>query len=493
MNDSSREGTQDLAALEVGDVVAGKFRIERVLGRGGMGVVVQAMHLHLDQRVALKFLLPDALVHPETLARFSREARAAAKIKSEHVARVIDVGTLDGGSPYIVMEYLEGEDLSAHLRKSGPLSASQATGFVLQVCEALAEAHAAGIVHRDLKPANLFLARYPDGTPCVKILDFGISKISGGESGRDFDMTRPTAIMGSPFYMSPEQMRSTRSVDARADIWALGVILYELVSGRLPFDADTMPELCAKVLQESPAPLGNLAQSNYPTFEAVVLRCLEKDRGQRFQSIADLADALAPFAPHEAQRSLDLVARLSGAPSARSGANSKPAVSVAAGAVSADSATQTDFGRTARGHGSSRSLLVGLALLLGAGVGAGGWLLSRPTATTAASAAPTPSSRSVESATESQTVPAPAASTPSPPAQSPAATAAAPAAPVPAPPTSASTKPTPKLSAGSLQKSRPAATEAPAPATAPAAPSPTPAPTTPAATAHPPSALDGRL
>jgi serine/threonine-protein kinase len=500
LNDPSREGLQDIGNLQIGDVLAGKFRIERVLGRGGMGVVVQAMHLHLDQRVALKFLLPDALVQPETLARFSREARAAAKIKSEHVARVIDVGTLDGGSPYIVMEYLEGEDLCAHLRKSGPLSTSQATGFVLQACEALAEAHAAGIVHRDLKPANLFLARYPDGTPCVKLLDFGISKFSSGESGRDFDMTRPTALMGSPFYMSPEQMRSTRSVDARADIWALGVILYELVSGRLPFDADTMPELCAKVLQESPAALGNLAQSNYPTFEAVVLRCLEKDRGQRFQSIADLANALAPFAPHEAQRSLDLVARLSGAPSTRS---SKAPVSISAGAVSAESATQTDFGRTARRHGSSRPLLIGLALSLGAGVGTAGWLLSRPSTPTAASAAPPPTTRATESATESQTVRAPAALTPSPSAQTPpAATSAVPSTSASAPPTGASPKPAAKLVPETHQKARPIATQAPASAAAapaaaaPAAAAPaatTPTGATPAATVRPPSALDGRL
>jgi serine/threonine-protein kinase len=469
-------------ALKPGDVLAGKFRIERVLGRGGMGVVVQAMHLQLDQRVALKFLLPDALIHPETLARFSREARAAAKIRSEHVARVIDVGTLDSGSPYIVMEYLEGEDLSAHLRKNGPLSTSRATGFVLQACEALAEAHAAGIVHRDLKPANLFLARYPDGTPCVKILDFGISKISSGESGRDFDMTRTTAIMGSPFYMSPEQMKSTRSVDARADIWALGVILYELVSQRLPFDADTMPQLCALVLQEEPAPLGSFAQSGAPTFEAVVLRCLEKQPARRFQSIADLADALAPFAPHEAQRSLDLVARLSGAPSApRSGHSSNVAAPVVAGAVSAESATQTDFGRTARGHGGSRRLLIGVALALGGVLGGAGWLLSRPAATTAASAAPAPSAHTPASATEREIVPAPVPSAPT------VTTVVVPSASVPAPPTTASPKPAPALVSGSRQKARRPAPEAPAPAApAPAAPAP-------AAPARPPGALDGRL
>lgn len=468
--------------LKPGDVLAGKFRIERVLGRGGMGVVVQAMHLHLDQRVALKFLLPDALIHPETLARFSREARAAAKIKSEHVARVIDVGTLDNGSPYIVMEYLEGEDLSAHLRKSGPLSTSQATGFVLQACEALAEAHAAGIVHRDLKPANLFLARYPDGTPCVKILDFGISKISSGESGRDFDMTRTTAIMGSPFYMSPEQMKSTRSVDARADIWALGVILYELVSQRLPFDADTMPQLCALVLQEEPTPLSSFAQTGSPSFEAVVLRCLEKDRARRFQSIAELADALSPFAPPEARRSLDLVARLSGAPPApRSSGSSKVAVPVVAAAVSAESATQTDFGRTARGHGGSRMLLLGVALLLVGGVGAAGWLLSRPTATTAASATPAPSAHTQESASQREVAAAPAPSAPT------VVTAALPSALLPAPSATASPKPAQKVVSGSRQKAARPAAEVPAPAApAPAAPAP-------AAPARPPGALDGRL
>src|SRR5258706_8114481 len=180
-------GTRSMATAPVqeapvreGEVLAGKYRIERVLGLGGMGIVVAARHVQLDQHVALKFLLPEALANKDVVQRFAREARAVAKIRSEHVARVIDVGTLDTGSPYIVMEYLEGEDLSAHLRKRGTLSLTEATGFLLQACEALAEAHAAGVVHRDLKPANLFLARYPDGTPCAKILDFGISKIIRG-------------------------------------------------------------------------------------------------------------------------------------------------------------------------------------------------------------------------------------------------------------------------------------------------------------------------
>jgi eukaryotic-like serine/threonine-protein kinase len=487
VNDSSPQALH-LVPFSPGEVLGGKFRIERVLGHGGMGVVVQAMHLQLDQRVALKFLLPDALVHPETVARFAREARAAAKIRSEHVARVIDVGTLDTGSPYIVMEYLEGEDLAAHLRKRGTLGLSEATGFLLQACEALAEAHAAGVVHRDLKPANLFLARYPDGTPCLKILDFGISKIIGGAEGRELDMTRTTAIMGSPYYMSPEQMRSTRSVDARADIWALGVILYELVAGRVPFDADTMPQLCAQVLQDAPPPLGSFAQTGSPTFEAVVLRCLEKDPAQRFQSIAELASALSPFAPLEAQRSLDRVARLSGAPSApRSGGGAEIAAPMVAAASSNESLTQTDFGQTAQRQKSSRGVLLGgvAATLVAAGVGA--WLL-RPAAPRE-SAAPLPNGAASPSVGEGVSHAAPALALLS------AEPSALPVASTPLPAATAS--PAASLAPSSAAAVAKPAARLPAPSrrTAAASHAATPTPAAPAAATptHPPSALDGRL
>src|SRR5580693_7216018 len=169
---------------------------------------------------------------PEYVARFEREARTAVKIKSEHVARVIDVGQLESGSPYMVMEYLEGEDLQGWLEKQGRLPIERAVDFLLQACEAIAEAHAMGIVHRDLKPANLFCIRRPDGTLSIKVLDFGISKAAGASMG----MTSTQAVMGSPLYMSPEQMGSSKGVDARSDIWALGVILFELVTGRVPFD-----------------------------------------------------------------------------------------------------------------------------------------------------------------------------------------------------------------------------------------------------------------
>src|ERR1043166_4223000 len=211
----------------VGDVLAGKYKVTKILGIGGMGMVVAATHLELDQRVALKFMLPGAGDSPETELRFLREAKAAGRLNSDHVCRVMDVGRFDSGAPYIVMEYLQGESLAAMLRRHGPLRVSDAVDFILQAVEGLAEAHAHGIVHRDLKPDNLFLHRRNDGGTVLKVLDFGISKISlNGVSTRTGD------IMGSPAYMAPEQMESTRNVDARADVWSLGIVLYQMLAGR---------------------------------------------------------------------------------------------------------------------------------------------------------------------------------------------------------------------------------------------------------------------
>src|SRR5690606_21773595 len=200
------------SVLTPGTVLAGKFCIEQVLGQGGMGVVVAARHLQLDERVALKFLLPEALSNAEAVARFAREARAAVKIKSEHVARVTDVGTLETGSPYMVMEYLRGTDLGDLVHTQGPLPIADAVEYLLQACEAVAEAHALGIVHRVLKPSNLFLTRRADGSPSIKVLDFGISKVTTGADSQ-MNMTRTATVMGSPLYMSPEQMASARDVD----------------------------------------------------------------------------------------------------------------------------------------------------------------------------------------------------------------------------------------------------------------------------------------
>ena len=349
-----------------GQILAGKFRIERVLGQGGMGVVVAATHLQLEERVALKFLLPHALGNPEAVARFAREARAAVKIKSEHVARVSDVGTLESGSPYMVMEYLEGQDLADWVRHSGAMRVPDAIEFVLQASEAIAEAHALGIVHRDLKPANLFVTRRVDGSPCIKVLDFGISKLTVPGSASDMGMTRTTSVMGSPLYMSPEQMSSTRNVDARTDIWALGIILYEVLTGRVPFEAETMPQLCGMILQDPPRPLRELRQDVPDGLQWAVLRCLEKNRDARFASVAELASALAPFGPAGSQRSAERIARVLGAPGAISSAYGVPASSVSApGTV-----TDGNFG-TSQGTKKSRGVLfVGLPialLVLGAG------------------------------------------------------------------------------------------------------------------------------
>ncbi len=297
-----------------GEILAGKYRVEKVLGVGGMGVVVAATHLQLDQRVALKFLLPGAAREPEIVARFAREARAAAKIHSEHVARVIDVGTLaESGSPYMVMEFLEGSDLSQLLQKRGALPVAEAVGYLLQACEAIAEAHAAGIVHRDLKPANLFLATRPGRGDLIKVLDFGISKLTVGGRSEEVALTKTAAVMGSPLYMSPEQLISAKDVDARSDVWALGVILYELIAARPPFDGATVAELVTRILHAPHASLLEVRPDVPPTLDAAISRCLAKDPAQRFPNVSAFVHAIAAHTPSKiADVSLERISRLSG-------------------------------------------------------------------------------------------------------------------------------------------------------------------------------------
>jgi serine/threonine-protein kinase len=278
-----------------GDVVAGKYVVERVIGSGGMGVVVAARHVHLGERVALKFL------HTSTdesfVARFLREAQLAVRIKSEHVGRVLDVGTLDDGSPYMVMELLEGSDLDQLLRAHGPAGVDVTLDYVLQACEAVAEAHSLGIVHRDLKPANLFLTRRADGSPLVKVLDFGISKLLGEFRGpTDRSLTRADDMLGSPQYMAPEQVRDPRNVDARCDIFSLGSILYKMLTGQPAFEGANPATVLAMVLSEPPKPLREHRPEIPPTLEALVLACLEKDPAARVPSVEVLARGLVPFA-----------------------------------------------------------------------------------------------------------------------------------------------------------------------------------------------------
>ncbi len=289
-----------MAAVEVGQTLAGKLVIEGVLGQGGMGVVLVARHAILNERVAVKLLrpvdpsAPNAAPHdPTHVERLHREARAAARLKGIHVSRVMDVGTLDDGSPYIVMEYIDGATLAATVRERGPLPVEEVVDYVLQTCEGLAEAHVQGIVHRDLKPSNLMLTRGVDGSALVKILDFGIARASDGHQPT---LTGSSVMLGSPSYMSPEQIRDAHDVDVRTDLWSLGVTFYELLTQHLPFEAFTPAGLIARISVDPPVPPSAHVDGLPDGLEDVVLRCLEKSPDARFGSVAELAQALVPFA-----------------------------------------------------------------------------------------------------------------------------------------------------------------------------------------------------
>jgi serine/threonine-protein kinase len=255
-----------------------------------MGVVFAARQEELNRGVAIKFLLPSAVSSAEAVARFYREAQAAAALQSEHATHVYDVGHLDTGEPYFVMELLQGEDLDAMLERRGRLAPAEAVDIVAQACDAIAEAHSVGIVHRDLKPSNIFLAQRSGGAIMVKVLDFGISKATIG--GDATPLTASASLMGSPFYMSPEQVREARTVDGRTDIWSLGIVLYELLTGQAPFAADAFGEICAQILTMHPAN-PRLTRPEVPEhLDAAVMRCLRKDPAQRFATVGELAAAL---------------------------------------------------------------------------------------------------------------------------------------------------------------------------------------------------------
>lgn len=293
---------------ELGTVLGGKYRLERVLGMGGMGAVVLAEHEQLGERVAIKFLLGKASQDPDRVKRFSREAWAAAKIKSDHVVRVLDIAAMDDGTPYLVLEYLDGEDLELVLHNNGPVSVQVAVDYVLQAAEALAEAHRLGIIHRDLKPGNLHRSFRPDGAAWIKVLDFGISKFTRQEDS----ITKTSTLMGSPLYMAPEQLASAKHVDPRVDVWALAVILYELVSGELPFTGETLPQICTSVLHRDPIPITEHAPHAPSTFWTVLQHALEKLPDDRYDSLVPFARDLTRFGSESAKTSAAYIARVLG-------------------------------------------------------------------------------------------------------------------------------------------------------------------------------------
>jgi serine/threonine-protein kinase len=275
--------------VELGTILLEKYRVEEVLGTGGMGRVVRAAHLYLQQQFAIKVLLPHMAESAETVSRFLREAQSTSQLKSEHIARVFDVGKMPDGVPFMVMEYLQGNDLNQILRHHGPQRSQVVCDLMLQACEGMAEAHSLGIVHRDIKPSNFFITTRPDGTMLLKILDFGISKTPVGIT----ELTNNQTVIGTPTYMSPEQMKSGKIADQRSDIWSMGIVMYQMLVGRPPFVGESYPELVIKVGGESPPPIGLPLPAG---LEDVILRCLQKNPQLRQQNVGELARMLAPYA-----------------------------------------------------------------------------------------------------------------------------------------------------------------------------------------------------
>lgn len=324
---SSRESNAHPAAtppppLQTGDLLDGRYRVGPRLGGGGMASVFSATHVALDRPVAVKVVAPLVRDLPGVATRFQREAHAATRLKSEHVVRVFDVGTAPDGAPYMVMELLEGADLAELLERGDAPTPEEAVDLVLQACEALAEVHGLGIVHRDLKPANLFVTRGPDGRTCIKLIDFGISRLdaraehdAGGgalaaQANEAAAWAAPEMVMGSPRYMAPEQMESAAAADTRADIWGLGAILYELLVGRPPFDGDSLLDIYAAAVRASPPRPSSLVPGLPRALDDVVLSCLRVEAEERHADVAALARALAPFGTEGAAARAEAVARV---------------------------------------------------------------------------------------------------------------------------------------------------------------------------------------
>lgn len=280
-----------------GDVIDDKFRIVRTIGRGGMGVVHEVTYLEHKKNFALKTLIPEAASNAAVASRFLRESRAAAKLRSRHICHIADTGKFTDGNKYLLMELLDGKSVAQLLKEDGPFEPARAAEILVEACDAIAEAHSLGIIHRDLKPEHLFIAKQSDGTYMVKVVDFGISKMERGS----FE-TAASDVIGTPSYMSPEQLTSSRDVDARSDVWSLGVCLFELLTGELPWQAANSLVLATKIMTEPPRSAHSLRPELKPGLVEVIERALRRDQAKRFQSAKEFAEALAPFAPRRKNR-----------------------------------------------------------------------------------------------------------------------------------------------------------------------------------------------
>ena len=283
--------------LQTGQIIEGKYSILRLLGEGGMGSVYEGENVRIHRKVAIKVLHAGIAENVDAVARFEREAQAAGRIGSDHIVQVLDLGNLPGGDRFMVMEYLEGQSLSQRIQSRGRLTPEQAIPLMTQLLEGLGAAHRAGIIHRDLKPDNIYLVPHKKGHgDFVKILDFGISKfnkVSGeGGAGSNMSMTRTGAVMGTPYYMSPEQAKGSRDMDHRSDLYSAGVILYEAITGRVPFNAETFNELIFKIVLEIPAPPEQHVPGLDPAFSALIRQAMAREQSARFQTAQEFAEAL---------------------------------------------------------------------------------------------------------------------------------------------------------------------------------------------------------
>lgn len=320
----------EVSSVRAGDLLQDRYRVDRVIARGGFGVVLRAHDVVLGRLVAIKVLRPRLASDPTARARFVREARAAVRLRGEHVAWVHDVGELPTGQQFIVIEYLHGEDLGAIIRRRGGLPVEEAVEYVLHACEALAEAHAHGIIHRDLKPANLFVTQRPDGSACAKVVDFGLAKtvVDHTTGGDDSPPLTLEGRIGTPRNMAPEQIDASTSVDARTDVWGLGTILYELLTAKAPFGAARVEEVFAQILHQQPARLSMGSHPVPAALERIILRCLDKDPGVRYQTVAALATELTRFAPRRAWICAERAERILGAEPGAASSPNEPRVTV---------------------------------------------------------------------------------------------------------------------------------------------------------------------